>query len=85
MFKKGEDMVPNDTELKMLLKDMIKINAVIATELIQLVENSSRQIRGDIPESCKVQHGVLKKEIVEIAEKWHPNCDMIRKHNLDHE
>lgn len=78
-------MAYDDTELKRLLKDMIKINAVIATELIQLVENSSRQIRGDIPESCKVQHGMLKKEIVEIAEKWHPNCDMIRKHNLDHE
>jgi len=78
-------MAYDDTELKILLKDMIKINAVIATELIQLVENSSRQIRGDIPVSCKVQHGMLKKEIVEIAEKWHPNCDTIRKHNLNHE
>jgi uncharacterized protein YcsI (UPF0317 family) len=78
-------MLHEDTELASLLKDMIKINAVIATELIQLVENSSRQIRGDIPESCKVQHGALKKEVVEIAEKWHPDCEIIRKHNLDHE
>jgi len=37
-----------------------------------------------MPEVCKIQHGALKKEVVEIAEKWHPNCEMIRKHNLDH-
>ena len=78
-------MTHDDTELVDLLKDMIKINAVIATELIQLVENSSRQIRGEIPESCKVQHGTLKKEIVEIAEKWHDNCRMLTEHNIGHE
>jgi uncharacterized protein YcsI (UPF0317 family) len=78
-------MAHDDRELVDLLKDMLKINAVIATELIQLVENSSRQIRGEVPESCKVQHGVLKKEIVEIAEKWHDNCRMLNEHNLKHE
>ena len=78
-------MAHDNTELVDLLKDMIKLNAVIATELIQLVENSSRQLRGEIPESCKVQHGVLKKEIVEIAEKWHDNCRMLKEHNLKHE
>jgi len=77
-------MAHEGTELASLLKDMIKINAVIATELIQLVENSSKQLRGDIPQACKIQHGTLKKEVVEIAEKWHPNCDMLKKHNLDH-
>ena len=77
-------MAQKDKELAFLLKDMIKINAVIATELIQLVENASKQLRGDIPEACKIQHGALKKEVVEIAEKWHPNCEMIRKHNLYH-
>ena len=77
-------MASEHTELVDLLKDMLKINAVIATELIQLVENSSRQIRGDIPESCKVQHNTLKKEIVEIAEKWHDTCRMLKEHNLGH-
>jgi len=77
-------MTQKDTEMVSLLKDLIKVNAIIATELIQLVENSSKQLRGDIPKACKVQHGRLKKEVVEIAEKWHPNCEMIRKHNLDH-
>jgi len=72
-------------DLNEILKDLIKINAVIATELIQLVENSSRQIRGEIPKSCRVQHGQLKKEVVEIAEKWNSGCEILRSHNLAHE
>lgn len=75
----------NESELKEMMRDMIKINAVIATELIQLVENSSQQLRGAIPETCKVQHGALKKEVVEIAEKWHRNCGTLVLHNLKHE
>ena len=43
-----------------ILKDMVKLNAIIATELIQLVENSSQQLRGAIPDSCKGQHGELR-------------------------
>jgi uncharacterized protein YcsI (UPF0317 family) len=61
-----------------LLKDLVKINAIIATELIQLVENSSKQIRGEIPDSCRIQHGQLRREVVEIAEKWNKDCEMLR-------
>ena len=69
-----------------LLRDLIRINAVIATELIQLVENSSRLVRGgDVPETCKVQHQVLKKEVIEIAERWSDGCQALREHNLAHE
>ena len=68
-----------------ILKDMVKLNAIIATELIQLVENSSRQLRGEIPESCRVQHGDLRQQIVEIAEKWNDNCKVLRQHNLAHD
>ena len=68
-----------------LLKDLVKINAIIATELIQLVENSSKQLRGEIPESCITQHAELRKEVVELAEKWNNNCDILRTHNLKHE
>ncbi len=78
-------MEQNDLELKDMIRDMIKINAVIATELIQLVENSSQQLRGEIPEVCKVQHGAIKKEVVEIAEKWHRDCGTLAMHNLKHE
>ena len=69
-----------------MLKDLIKINAVIATELIQLVENSSRLVRGnEVPEACRVQHHALKREIIDIAERWHDGCRILREHNLDHE
>lgn len=69
-----------------MLKDLIKINAVIATELIQLVENSSRLVRGkEIPEACRVKHHALKQEIIDIAERWHDSCRILREHNLDHE
>jgi len=78
-------MNDNHNELADLLKDLIKINAVIATEMIQLVENSSRQIRGAVPEACLSQHAQLKQEVVKIAEKWQVDSDMLRKHNLGHE
>ena len=71
-------------KLAELLKDSIFINTVIATELIQLVENSSRQIRGDVPESCVAEHRRLKARVIKIAEKWNKDCDIIRKHNLEH-
>ena len=81
----GGDMANSHEKVLELLQDMIKINSVIATELIQLVENSSRQLRGEIPETFKVQHGRLRTEVIEIAEKWNENCRMLREHNLDHE
>ena len=79
-------MTDNRLKITDMLKDLIKINAVIATELIQLVENSSRLARGgDVPETCKVQHQALKKEVIEIAEKWCDTCQALRSHNLGHE
>lgn len=78
-------MPSNQQQMIELLSDLLKINAIIATELIQLVENSSKQLRGDIPESCRMDHDRLKKEIVELAEKWNANCAVLRSHNLKHE
>ena len=69
-----------------MLKDLIQINAVIATELIQLVENSSRLVRGgEVPDACKAQHQVLKQEVIAIAERWSDNCRTLREHNLSHD
>lgn len=77
----ASDQLTND-----LLKDLIKINAVIATELIQLVENSSRLVHGaDVPGPCKAQHQALKKEVIAIAERWSDTCQTLRNHNLDHD
>jgi len=78
-------MADDQGHIVQLLKDLVKINAIIATELIQLVENSSKQLRGDIPESCIIQHGELRKEVVELAEKWNTHCNILRSHNLKHE
>ena len=68
-----------------LLRDLVKINAIIATELIQLVENSSKQVRGKIPDACIEHHLSLRTEVVEIAEKWNKTCDVLRAHNLKHD
>ena len=78
-------MHPKEEEMKAMLGDLIKINAVMATEIVQLVENSSRQIRGEVPETCVDEHRRLKKEIIEIAQKWHSDCQLLRFHNLKHE
>ena len=79
-------MNENESQTNELLKDLIRINAVIATELIQLVENSSRLVRGgEVPATCKVQHQTLKREVIEIAERWSDSCQTLREHNLAHE
>jgi len=77
-------MDKNNPELIDILKDIVKINSVIATELIQLVENSSAQLRGEIPGSCKTAHMELRKDIVRIAEKWNKGCEVLRSHNIKH-
>jgi uncharacterized protein YcsI (UPF0317 family) len=78
-------MQDTQTQLLAALRDLIQINAVVATELIQLVENSSRQLRGEIPETCRQQHGELRRRVVEIAERWGEDCRVLREHNLHHD
>jgi hypothetical protein len=77
-------MGKNQADILEIMKDIVKINSIIATELIQLVENSSSQLRGEIPDSCISQHFELRKDIINIAEKWNDNCDTLKKHNLKH-
>ncbi len=77
-------MSENQADILKIMKDLVKINSIIATELIQLVENSSSQLRGEIPDSCKAQHLELRKDIISIAEKWNDNCGNLRVHNLKH-
>ena len=77
-------MNENQADILEIMKDLVKINSIIATELIQLVENSSSQLRGEIPDSCKVQHLELRKDIINIAEKWNSDCQVLREHNLRH-
>jgi len=79
------DLISNEEKIIEIMRDLIKINAVVATEMIQLVENTSRQVRGVIPEDCRAAHTALKKDVIRIAEKWNKNCDVLRSHNLTHE
>ena len=67
-----------------LLKDLIRINVIVATELIQLVENSSETLRGKVPESCRAEHRALKRELIETAEKHGIPMDRVKSHNLAH-
>jgi hypothetical protein len=78
-------MENNQQQLLAAVRDLIQVNAVIATELIQLVENSSRQMRGEIPDTCRVQHAALRRQVVEIAERWGDDCRILRAHNLHHD
>ena len=78
-------MEDTQTQLLAAVRDLIQINAVVATELIQLVENTSRQLRGEIPETCRRQHGELRRQVVEIAERWGGGCETLRAHNLEHD
>jgi hypothetical protein len=60
-------------ENKQMLADLLWLNAVIATELIQITENSSMILRkDDIPESCRAEHAALRTVALEIADRYRP-------------
>jgi len=59
-----------DFETRQLLKDLVWLNAVIATELIQITENTSAILRkSPPPESCLRDHSELRAEALAIAER----------------
>ncbi|TAJ44514.1 hypothetical protein [Methanofollis fontis] len=62
-----------DKEEQEMLKDLIWLNAVIATELIQITENTSQILRQQPPpESCLVEHRALREKALAIAESYRP-------------
>ena len=74
-----------DTETKEMLADLIWLNAVIATELIQITENSSAILRkSPPPESCLAEHNELRKTALSMAEKYRPGS-MLAQHLLKHQ
>lgn len=58
-----------EENLNELLRDLVWLNTLIATELIQLVENSSASLRGSVPEKCLLAHQELRQQAIEIAER----------------
>ena len=62
-----------NTETKEMLADLIWLNALIATELIQITENTSAILRkSPPPDSCLAEHHELKKTALHMAEKYRP-------------
>lgn len=72
-------------ELRRMLSDLLWLNALIATELIQVTENTSAILReGRIPISCLEEHAALKQIALEIAEKY--RCEgVLRQHLKGHQ
>jgi len=68
-----------------MLADLIWLNAVIATELIQVTENVSALLRRENPPgSCIRDHNRLRAEALRIAEKYH-DATSLREHLTGHQ
>ncbi|MDD1693447.1 MAG: hypothetical protein LUQ71_01865 [Methanoregula sp.] len=60
-----------DKETKEMLADLVWLNAVIATELIQITENTSAILRKSAPPaSCLAEHYALRETALAMAEKY---------------
>jgi hypothetical protein len=74
-----------DDETQEMLKDLIWLNAVIATELIQITENSSAILRNAAPPaSCIAEHHALRETALAMAEKYRPGT-MLAQHLNKHQ
>jgi len=74
-----------DNETKEMLADLLWLNAVIATELIQITENTSAILRkSPPPKSCIAEHHELRKTALAIAEKYRSGT-MLGQHILRHQ
>jgi hypothetical protein len=68
-----------DKETKEMLADLIWLNAVIATELIQITENSSAILRKTSPPaSCLVEHHALRETALAMAERYRPGTMLVQ-------
>ncbi len=68
-----------DPETRELLRDLVWLNAVIATELIQITENTSAILhKAAPPASCLEDHRALRETALAIAEKCRPGTALGR-------
>ena len=74
-----------DEELNEMLRDLLWLNAVIATELIQITENTSRMLRKAAPpEACITEHAALRATAIDIADRYKPGT-VLRQHVAGHQ
>jgi hypothetical protein len=72
-------------ELREMLADLLWLNALIATELIQITENSSAILRNTPPPAaCIREHADLRAHALTIAEKYQPGT-VLRQHITGHQ
>ena len=68
-----------DEEIKNMLADLIWLDALIATELIQVTENTSAILRkSPPPETCIKDHHDLRLTALAIAEKYKKDTALAR-------
>ncbi len=81
------DELMKENDLAELLRDLVWLNAVIATELIQITENSSAILRkSPPPDSCLRDHQVLRETALLMATRARPGtalADHLTKHQRD--
>ena len=69
----------NDKKTEEMLADLLWLNAVIATELVQITENTSAILRkSEPPESCLRDHQALRQTALAIAERYRPGTALAR-------
>jgi len=69
----------DNNKMEEMLADLVWLNAVIATELIQVTENTSAILRKSAPpESCLRDHHELRQTALAMAEKYRHNTALAR-------
>jgi hypothetical protein len=79
------DEIMKEKEMTEVLRDLAWLNAVIATELIQITENSSAILRkSPPPDSCLRDHQSLRETALLIAERYRPGT-ALKEHLTRHQ
>jgi hypothetical protein len=76
-----------DEEILEVLRDLSFINAVIATELLRITENTAliAQKPEEKVKKCALEHDRLGEKIIELVEKYRPAATkLLKTHVLKH-
>jgi len=72
------------TRIEQMLGDLVWLNAVIATELIQITENSSSILRKEAPPAtCLEDHNAIRAEALRIIGQYSTDATL-RRHLTGH-
>ena len=71
-------------DIREMLRDLLWLNAVLVTEVIQITENTSSLIRNAPPPArCLEEHLALRQTALQIAEKYRKE-EALREHLMGH-